>query len=98
MPLTSERLSDLRSALETRMGELAALLSEVAEALTYYPGELRIEHSEVGADSPTPHLAMTINSREWPSIQEIDQLVTNWRELMKIAGASPPPTGKARRA
>ena len=69
------------------MGEMALLLSEVAEALTYYPGELRIGHGEAGSsDVLAPNVSMIIDTREWPSIQEIERIVANWRDLTAMNG------------
>jgi hypothetical protein len=67
------------SELEARMGELASLLYEVAEALTYFPGELAITRDATAR--PSGHLV--VNMAEWPSIQEIAQLVDNWRALAR---------------
>lgn len=67
------------------MGELAALLSEMADALTSYPESIRI--LEAGA-TPAPDneaVAMLLPAREWPTIQEIDQLLANWRRLREMA-------------
>lgn len=69
--------------LEMRMGELAALLAEVADALTSYPESIRI----LDDDATTPEASTTValRAREWPSIQEIDQLLTNWRRLRDMS-------------
>lgn len=90
MPSASDNPSERRLALEARMGEMASILAEVAEALTYFPGELQIGHDEVnGSRAPSLGVSMTINAREWPTIQEIEQLVANWRELSLIVGPNP---------
>ncbi len=71
-------------ALEARMGELASLLSETADALTSYPESIRI----IGAGEPVPPpdvATMDLLAREWPSIQEIEQLLANWRRLRDMA-------------
>lgn len=89
MPSTPDSPSELRSVLEARMGEMASLLSDVAEALTHYPGELRIEHDEsTGSAAPARGASVTINAREWPSIQDIEQLVEDWRALTIMCGAT----------
>lgn len=73
---------DPKSALEARMGEMASLLAEVAEALTCYPGELTIlDGSET---PPAARESLTISARDWPSIQEIEQLIANWRALSLV--------------
>ena len=80
------------------MGEMASLLSEVAEALTYYPGELRIGHGEEGSsDVLAPNASMIIDAREWPSIQEIERMVANWRELTAMIAGPHETSTSARR-
>lgn len=74
--------TDARAALEARMGELASLLAEVAEALTYYPGELVI--LDGNETQPRAKESLTIHARDWPSIQEIEQLIANWRALTQV--------------
>ncbi len=96
MPSTSEYNADLRSALEARMGELASLLAEVAEALTYYPGDLKVDRGDGTRQAETPSVSMTINAREWPSIQDIEQLVANWRELTLLVEGAPEPHAPGR--
>lgn len=99
MPPVSDSPSELRSALEARMGEIASLLSEVAEALTYYPGELQIGHGEATDAGARPRgVSMTINAREWPSIQDIEQLIANWRALTLMVGANADWRAPGRRA
>jgi hypothetical protein len=39
---------------------------------------------------------MTINAREWPSIQDIEQLVANWRELTLLVEGAPEPHAPGR--
>ena len=86
---TPDNPSDLRSVLEARLGEMASLLSEVAEALTHYPGELRIEHDEsTGSAALARGDSVTVNAREWPSIQDIEQLIEDWRALTIMGGAT----------
>lgn len=96
MPSTSQPNEDLRAALETRMGELASLLAEVAEALTYYPGDLKVERGDGTRQAETPSVSMTINARDWPSIQEIEQLLANWRELTLLVEGAPEPRAPSR--
>lgn len=67
------------------MGELASLLAEVAEALTYYPGDLQVADGDEAADAArAAGASAVVNAREWPSIQEIEQLIANWRELQRV--------------
>jgi hypothetical protein len=72
-------------ALEARMGELASLLSEVADALTSYPESIRILDETVGAERPNEAALIALRAREWPSIQEIEQLLSNWRRLRELS-------------
>lgn len=81
--MPSGNSDDLRAALESRMGELASLLTEVAEALTSYPGDLRIVE-DVATANDVPVDAIIVNAREWPGIQEIEQLLANWRALRAL--------------
>jgi hypothetical protein len=72
-------------ALETRMGELASLLSEVADALTSYPESIQILDETVGPEGAMEATTIALRAREWPSIQEIEQLLANWRRLRDIS-------------
>lgn len=75
-------------ALEARMGELASLLSEMADALTSYPESIRIiDASETGVAATT---AISLRAQEWPSIQEIEQLLSNWRRLRDLSDSGVP--------
>lgn len=73
-------------ALEARMGELASLLSETADALTSYPESIRIIHAGREHVPPTNEATVDLLAREWPTIQEIEQLLANWRRLREMAG------------
>lgn len=73
------------NALETRMGELASLLSEMADALTSYPESIRIIDAEFNAVPPVRDATVDLLAREWPTIQEIEQLLANWRRLREMA-------------
>lgn len=75
-------------ALEARMGELAALLSEVADALTSYPESIRILDEAAGVERATEATMIALRPREWPSIQEIEQLLANWRQLRELSDKS----------
>ena len=75
-------------ALEARMGELASLLSEVADALTSYPESIQILDESAGADRPAEPTTIALRAREWPSIQEIEQLLANWRRLRELSDKS----------
>ena len=74
--------------LEARMGELASLLAEVADALTSYPESIRIldgADADAGVSDPT---TVALRAAEWPSIQEIEQLLSNWRQLQELSDKS----------
>jgi len=91
MSATKRHVPDMRAeldALEARMGELASLLSEAADALTSYPESIRI--IDAGRDDVPPGDGATLDllAGEWPTIQEIEQLLANWRRLREMAGGS----------
>lgn len=73
----SSRYSETLAALietETRMGEHAALLAEMADALSHYPDAARIGASHIVlADRK-------IEAAEWPSFRDIGVLLHTWRE------------------
>lgn len=71
-------------ALETRMGELASLLSEMADALTSYPEAIHIVNTAAEAAAGDGSAQLTLQSGEWPTIQELEQLLANWRQLRVI--------------
>jgi hypothetical protein len=73
-------------ALEARMGELASLLSETADALTSYPESIRIIGADGETAPPSDTATMDLLVREWPTIQEIEQLLANWRRLWEMTG------------
>ena len=75
-------------AIKTRMGELASLLSEVADALTSYPESIRIVDENESMNAPAEAATIALSVREWPSLQEIEQLLANWRQLQRLADAS----------
>ena len=75
-------------ALEARMGELAALLAEMADALTCYPESIRIVETVADNVNDGSDAVMLVRAREWPSIQEIEQLVSNWRRLREMVDRS----------
>ena len=67
------------------MGELASLLSEVADALTSYPESIQILDEATGPEGAMAAATIALRAREWPSIQEIEQLLANWRRLRDIS-------------
>lgn len=70
--------------LEARMGELAALLSEMADAPTCYPESIRIIDGPVSEPVLAEATIFALRAHEWPSIQEIEQLLANWRRLRDL--------------
>lgn len=91
--MPKQEIKNLRSALEVRMGELAALLDDVAEALVYYPGEIEIIHDADGAEGQPAKGHVGIRASAWPTIQELDRVLTNWRAL---SGLKPDSGGRPR--
>lgn len=73
------------NALEARMGELASLLSETADALTSYPESIRIIDADREDVPPANGATLDLLAREWPTIQEIETLLANWRRLREMA-------------
>lgn len=67
--------------LEGRMGELGALLAEMADALVHYPGEIAVVHAGEVVDERAAHAAIRVQASEWPAIQEIELMLSNWRTL-----------------
>ena len=62
---------------EQRLGFAAALLSDMADALSEYPAQLRI----VDRAGKTPdNDVVTIQTGEWPTIEELQRLLIEWRE------------------
>ncbi|RYG28872.1 MAG: hypothetical protein EON93_17745 [Burkholderiales bacterium] len=69
----NEKLAALLET-ETQMGERAALLSDIADALSHFPDAV-----EIGSD----HIAYAdrhIDAAEWTSLRDIATLVHTWRE------------------
>lgn len=71
-------------AIEARMGAIASLLSDVADALTSHPDGLLIED----LDQPLPSFAVVrkdaniIRAAEWPSLESIQALLADWHAEM----------------
>ena len=77
--MPAEDMDEARAALEARMGEIAALLDDVAEALVHYPEEITITDSGGSPLSGKRVGGVMVRTDAWPSIQEIEQLLANWR-------------------
>lgn len=69
----SEKLAALQET-ETQMGERAALLADIADALSHFPDAV-----EVGADHIS-FAARRIDAEEWISLHAIATMVHTWRE------------------
>ena len=93
--MPAEKVRDMRAELEARMGELAALLDDVAEALAHYPEEIEIVDDVTGAATGNTSGCVVVKASAWPTIQEIDQLLSNWRAVRRI---KPEPGGSPRAA
>jgi hypothetical protein len=72
--LDVERLN----AIEDRMGQLASLLSEVAEALAEHPDGLKLSGGGLTPQPGTRPDAIRVSAREWPSIEEIERVLAAW--------------------
>jgi len=69
----SEKLAALQET-ETQMGERAALLADLADALSHFPDAV-----QVGAD----HISFAdqrIDAAEWMSLRNLATIVHTWRE------------------
>ncbi|HOY78669.1 MAG TPA: hypothetical protein PLN33_12725 [Hyphomonadaceae bacterium] len=73
----SSRYSEMLAALietETRMGEHAALLAEMADALSHFPDAARIGASHILLGD------RKIEAAEWPSFRDLGLMLHTWRE------------------
>lgn len=77
------------------MGELAALLDDMAEALVHYPEEILVVDDVTGEEGPAQPGLVVVRASTWPTIQEIDRLLANWRVLHNAKAF---PAGKPRAA
>lgn len=93
--MAARDVDNAKLALEVRMGEIAALLDAMAEALVYYPEEIVImdDAADDAASAATGQVRMKASA--WPTIQEIDRVLSNWRALHS---AKPGPGGRPRAA
>ncbi len=65
------------------MGELASLLSEVAEALAEHPDGLKLSGGGLPPQLDTRPDAIRVKAREWPSIQEIERVLASWHAMQR---------------
>lgn len=77
------------------MGEIAALLDAMAEALVYYPEEIAIVDDAADDAAGDATGQVLIKASTWPTIQEIDRVLSNWRALRST---KPGPGGHPRAA
>lgn len=91
-----DNADEARTALEVRMGEIAALLDDVAEALVYYPEEITITDDGGLLLARRRSDGETARADVWPTIQEIDQLLSNWRSLKTSTSQGVPPRTRGR--
>ena len=78
------------NAIEDRMGRLASLLTEVAEALAEHPDGLKVLGARGLTLQPeTRPDAIKVEASEWPSITEVEDILGAWyaarRELRSVA-------------
>jgi hypothetical protein len=74
---------DRLNAIEDRMGQLASLLSEVAEALAEYPDGLKVSGGDLKPHPETRPDAIRVRAREWLSIDEIERVVAAWHDARR---------------
>jgi hypothetical protein len=79
MPPLQKRLD----ALEEQMGVWAALLSDVANALSEHPNGLEISGTAFARQPETLGDAIKIDKSEWPSIDEIGEALLEWYQLRR---------------
>jgi hypothetical protein len=80
------RVTDL-DVVEDRMGQLAALFSEMADGLSEHPESLRLVGrggAAKGADD-----AIIVRSSEWPSFEEVQALLARWKQLSAAREPAP---------
>lgn len=66
---------------ETQMGERAALLAELADALCHFPDAVKIGDNHITLSD------RRIEASEWPSLRDIATMVHTWREQRAHVGA-----------
>ena len=71
------RVSEL-DVIEDRMGRLASLFSDMADALSEYPDALNLQPTGGRPVRAEPD-AITVRAAEWPSFEEIQTLLSRWR-------------------
>lgn len=73
--------------IETRMGEMAGVLSDLADALSSHPDGIMIE----GVTTPLPAGAVlrpdacTLRAKEFPSIEDVQRILAEWHAEMAKA-------------
>lgn len=90
--LRRRRVTDL-DVVEDRMGQLAALFSEMADALSEHPESLRlVSRGGAARDGET---SINVRASEWPRFEEIQALLERWNKLSASREAAPRhvPTG-----
>lgn len=84
--MLGERVSALQK-IEERLGVVASVLSDVADALASYPDGVRF----TGAERPLTPLAvirmdaLIVKAKDWPSVDEIQRLLSEWHVEMHEA-------------
>ncbi len=85
------RVSEL-DVIEDRMGRVASLLSEMADALSEYPDALHLQSAGGVAPERAGANTITVRASEWPSFEEIQKLVARWRrEQARMTGVPTAP-------
>lgn len=84
------RVSEL-DVIEDRMGRLASLFSDMADAMSEYPEALHLQ-SAGGRPTRAEGDTITVRAAEWPSFEEVQALLSRWR--LEQARGERVPTGK----
>lgn len=61
------------------MGQLAALLSDMADALSEHPESLRLVSR--GGAARDVETSINVRESEWPRFEDIQALLTRWKQL-----------------
>ena len=69
-----ERLSDFHE-VEDFIGEIAELLTHVADALSGNPDEI-----DVSPGAPASIQSLNVDERDWPSFSRLQLLMQTWRD------------------
>ena len=84
--------------IETQLGEVAALLVVVADALTYDPGALAIERRVAGQRRKRRSAEKVfLPASEWPTLRRLERLLGQWQRRRASISSARPAAAKVRR-